>query len=273
MIFAPFAYKQQVSVSAYDPDAQAFFTAAGITDTTQKSAVNTLVVDLKSNSLWNKMFILYPFVGGTSTTSKYNLKNTATYTITWNGGVTFDANGVTGNGSTGYGQTGWIPKDVNALTGITTSLSVSVYSRSNRNADDTDMGTTAGGQPAIQILPKRASGNCIIDNYNSSNGRVQGAVTNSLGLFISSRTAQNSMKGFRNSTSFATNTTNATTTDISTTLTKEMYVLAQNNNGTAASYSQRNIAFAHIGLGLSDAEVSTFYTLVQNYQTTLGRQV
>ena len=32
----------------YDADAVAFFTAASITDTTQKNAVNTLVISLKS---------------------------------------------------------------------------------------------------------------------------------------------------------------------------------------------------------------------------------
>ena len=59
----------------YDPDAQAFFDAAGIVDTTQKLAVNQLVINLKLTGIWVKMFAIYPFVGGSSTTHKWNLKD------------------------------------------------------------------------------------------------------------------------------------------------------------------------------------------------------
>jgi len=38
-------------------------------------------------------------------------------------------------------------------------------------------------------------------------------------------------------------------------------------------YSNRNIAFASIGDGITDTEASNFYTAVQAFQTTLSRQV
>ncbi len=57
----------------YDTNAQAFITAAGITDAGQKSAVNTLVLSLKSGNIWSKMKAVYPFVGGTATSHKFNL--------------------------------------------------------------------------------------------------------------------------------------------------------------------------------------------------------
>ena len=272
MNFAPFSYLNSGVV--YDPNAQAFITAAGITDTTQKNAVNQLVLDLKSNSLWSKMYIIYPFIGGTSTTTKYNLVDPTTYTITWNGGATFASTGVKGNGTNSYGQTGLVMTTFyGSVPTITTSNSMSVYSRTARTGEDTECGTNSGGQPAIQVLCRRGTGNCIWDNYNASNGRVNAAVTNSQGLFLTSRTSQTSMKGFRNATSFATNTTSATTSNITTTLNRELYILAANNNGTAASYSNRELAFYHWGAGLSDAEVSTFYTIVQTFQTTLSRNV
>ena len=58
-----------------DTDAQAFITAAAITDPTQQAAINTLVVDLKGYSIWTKMKAVYPFVGGTAATHKFNLKS------------------------------------------------------------------------------------------------------------------------------------------------------------------------------------------------------
>jgi len=41
--------------AAIDADAQAFITAAAITDSTQQSAINTLVTDLKGYGIWTKM--------------------------------------------------------------------------------------------------------------------------------------------------------------------------------------------------------------------------
>ena len=56
-----------------DPDAQAFITATGISGT-NATATNQLVLDLKSANIWTKMKAVYPMVGGTSTTCKFNLK-------------------------------------------------------------------------------------------------------------------------------------------------------------------------------------------------------
>ena len=47
----------------FDPNAEAFITAAGITDPTQQNAINDLVLDLKAASIWTKFNALYPIVG------------------------------------------------------------------------------------------------------------------------------------------------------------------------------------------------------------------
>ena len=111
------------SGGSVDPDAQAFITAAGITDPTQQSAINTLVVGLKDDGLWTSMQAIYPFVGGTASSHKYNLKDPrdldAAFRLQFFGGMTHDANGITGNGTNAYAKT----FQVNAL-------SIGVYSRS-----------------------------------------------------------------------------------------------------------------------------------------------
>ena len=73
-LFAPFAYIKNKGI-VLDADAAAFLAAAGITDATITSAINTLVIDMKDDGLWSKMDAIYPFVGGTATTHKFNLKN------------------------------------------------------------------------------------------------------------------------------------------------------------------------------------------------------
>jgi hypothetical protein len=82
-----------------DTDATAFSLAAGLTDTTQKSAVNTLVKDLKRYGLWTKIKAFYPFVGGNAESHRLNLVNTQIYSLTFSGGWIHDSNGVKSNGS------------------------------------------------------------------------------------------------------------------------------------------------------------------------------
>ena len=89
-----------------DPDVRSFITATGITSQTIIDAISELVFNLKSNNLWGKIYAIYPFVGGSASSHSYNLKNTAQFQITWGGGVTHNANGITGNGTTGFGLTG-----------------------------------------------------------------------------------------------------------------------------------------------------------------------
>jgi hypothetical protein len=48
---------------------------------------------------------------------------------------------------------------------------------------------------------------------------------------------------------------------------------AYNSNGVAAYYSAKQCAFASIGDGLTDAEALALYNAVQNFNTTLARQV
>ena len=92
-----------------NPDAAAFISAANITDPTQISAINTLVNGLQTDGIWTKMKAIYPFVGGTATTHKYNLKDPrdldAAFRLVFNGGWTHSSNGALPNGTNGYANT------------------------------------------------------------------------------------------------------------------------------------------------------------------------
>ena len=253
-----------------------FIQTAGITGATEQSAITTLYNDLVSNGLWNKLYVIYPFVGGTSTSTKYNLKDVSKYTISWAGGITYASTGVKGNGTNGRGITGWNPKVFNTGTTITDSLSVGFYSRTNVSNEKVDFGiANSTTNAAIQILARRSSNSyAVFDNYNSSSGRAQDYVGGSTGFYVSSRTSTTSMKGFINATQIGTtNTTSVTTSNITNDLNDSLYILCQNLDGVATSYSPREFAWFHIGAGLSDSEVSTLNTIVQNFQTTLGRNV
>ena len=244
-----------------DPDAQAFITAAAITDPTQQAAINTLVVDLKGYNIWTKMKAIYPMVGGTSTSTSYNLKNPAQFQISWQGGVTWNANGVQFGGVNGYGITGLTPS-----TNLTLNNgSLSFYSRTNGNSLGVEIGTRiTGSDVSLGIYgttPLSGSINTFIDS-------AQLTVTDTLGFYQITRTGGSTQKVFKN-TSSNLKTISATTPA----LTQPIYLGCLNNNGADAFYSNRQCAFASIGDGLTDTEAANFYTAVQAFQVSLGRSI
>lgn len=111
MIVYPFSFIKTAG-GGYDPDAQAFITATGISGA-DADAINQLVIDLKDYSLWNLIDAFYPFIGGTSSSCKYNLKDPqdtdGAYRMSFNGSWTFSSNGVvpTSKSSSNYGNSYW----------------------------------------------------------------------------------------------------------------------------------------------------------------------
>ena len=252
-----------------DPDAQAFITAAGITDATQQSAINTLVVDLKTYGVWTKMKAIYPFVGGTSSTHKWNLKDPrdldAAFRLVFSGGGTHSSTGYLPNGINGYANTYLSP-----ATSLTTSSGhFSYYSRSNpSNAGQYEMGTSEViGGLAVRfnaIITKFVNG-LFYAAYGDYNATVSN--TDSRGLFITNRNSGTITTGFKNGTKLISQIQTAALSTL------PMYIGGENGNGTAVNFSAKQCAFASIGDGLTDTEAANLYTAVQAYQTSLNRQV
>jgi hypothetical protein len=255
------------SGASFDTDALAFITAASITDNTQKTAINTLVTDLKGYNIWTKMKALYPFVGGTATTHKYNLKDPrdldAAFRLVFNGGWTHSSTGALPNGTTGYADTFITPATSLSLD----STHISGYLRTNNAVDapilSTENATTYNN--GLYIWPKQVLFGYSVrinDDTSQSGGSNLDDVR---GLHIATRISVNSSKYRLN------NTEKFSLTTVSTNLSSSSIYIAKSRNNE--NYFNNEIAFSSIGNGLSDAEASNFYTAVQRYQTTLNRQV
>ena len=251
--------------AGFDPDAQAFITAAAITDPTQQGAINTLVVSLKGYSIWTKFKAIYPMVGGTAATHKFNLKDPrdldAAFRIFWNGGVTHSANGIQFGGVNGWGNT-----FLNSSVNLTTSNNhFSVYSRTSSVAATTvEMGCANTGVlnfNHLRVAVNYLAGNLLVTSFTST--------TNAQGFWLGNKRDNNDRRVYKNSTKEATNTT----LDSIALPNLNVYIGARNDSGTAAVYSDKQLAFSSIGDGLTDTEAANFYTAVQAFQTTLGRQV
>jgi len=249
--------------SAIDPDAQAFITAASITDPTQQSAINTLVTDLKGYSIWTKFKAIYPIVGGSASSHAVNLKTPGTYNLTFATGWTHSSTGMTP--STTYANTSLIPSSVLTLN----SVHLSYYSRTN-NLNNIHMGADSALPLGTTYLYQAYNSSLgLLSALNtSSSDYINNSVANSFGLSISSRTSSTDVALYKQGIKLNANTKNSLELP-----SVSVYIGARNSYGAGASFDNKQCAFASIGDGLTDTEAANFDTAVQAYQTTLNRQV
>jgi hypothetical protein len=250
-------------VPSIDPDAQAFLTAAAITDPTITSAIDTLVVQLKADGIWTKMKALYPFVGGTASTHKWNLKNPldtdAAFRLTFSGGWTHSANGALPNGTNAFANT-----FLNTSTQLTlNSHSFGVYSRTNNTTTNYVYGVTN----FANFLTNNLGGGNFVSGTSGSNLFTYTA-NPSTSLIMASRTSNTVFRGFRAGVFL-----NQNTNSISSLPNFTFYLGARNSTNVAQFFNVHQLAFSFIGDGLSDTEAGDLYTAVQAFQTTLSRQV
>lgn len=251
---------------AYDADALAYFTAAGITDTGQKNGANQFILDLKGYGLWSKGKIIDLILGGSSTSHKYNAKNPldtdAAFRLTFYGGITHDANGMTGNGTNGYANTYFIPSTHGSLN----NFSAFIYSRTNAAGGYVDFGSikVTSPQHRIQVNGKNASNNFTSACNDATVSST--ASSRSDGFIGISRISSGSYKQVRN-------TTKTTISVTSTALNSDSMYLMAVNSGGPANYSPRTISFFWVGEGLTDTEIDNLYTAVQTFETSQSRQV
>lgn len=257
----------------YDTDAQAFITAAAITDTTQKSAVNTLVTDLKTANIWTKMKALYPFVGGTAASHRFNLKDprtvNAAFYLDFFGGWIHSATGAKPNGLTTYATTFFNPS-INLSSGLS-SNHLSTYIRENINEEKIDIGLF-GIKNSKGIAIDIVSRALLVSYYQNfiADYAISFPVTDSRGFHVNTRTTSSLQNVYVNSV------LKATATNSSFDLINDNISIAaryNNNNNNYELRSSKEFGFISIGDGLTDAEAGNFYTAVQAYNTTLNRQV
>jgi hypothetical protein len=249
-------------IASFDADAAAFFnrvtTAGGTLSTTEKQAVNQLVLDLKANSLWTPMKAIYPMVGASAAACAQNLKSSS-FTGTFSSGWTFANTGATPNGTSATFNTGLNP--TTALSSVNSNHKA-VYLRTNSGGAKVSI-----GQNDSQWLSalKFTNGLCYLYNPTSSQliSQTNSNITN---LSINTRRSSTDFAFFYNNSKLATNTSLNTASFAS----NNVHV---GSAGGFTYYDNNENAFASIGDGLTDTQASNFYTAVQAFQTTLSRNV
>lgn len=253
----------------YDVDAKVYFDQVGISDSTQKTAINTFFNDLKTYSLWAKIKAGYLFIGGTAATHKWNFKDPrdldAAFRLVYAGTITHDSNGFTGNGTTGWADT--------KLNPFTNSLNdndhLSIYIRNTGTIGTVDIGGYNDGDRFYAIKARNSSTKSFMATYSFSGAGafIDPDNASTPGFYIVTRRAAADAECYKNGVS--TGTAGNSTQDIPSVTVG----IGGLGGATTKQFSNNNYAFASIGTGLTDTEAANLYTAVQAMETTLSRQI
>lgn len=249
---------------AVDTDVQTFLTASGITDYTQITALNNLVIAAKANGWWTKCIAIYPIIGGTASTHKWNLKDPqdldASFRLTFPNGATHNSGGIYWNGTNQHGRTfiTWANLAIN-------DIHISYYTRENKQ------NLNAGGEIQMDVYVGTSFVNMRAKNSvdGTQATAAMGNDTNDhsytgsiLGLNLANKSSNTSRIVYVNGVSVNNNVS----ADGGNT---------SNTTGviTLGVGSLNQCAFATIGTSLTPTQVANMYTDIQAYQTILNRQV
>lgn len=259
-----------------DADVQAFLDATGINDATITTALNTFVTTLKTESLWDSMVAIYPFV--TDKTSsvdiqaqfKYNLKDpqdtNAAYRLTTIGSVTYSTLGVT-NFNNGNWLKNWIVSD-NATDFPTGPnwIAMGWYLQTNTDTDYGVIGSNDAGtiQDPYYIRPADlGAGYRYYFMYGGTANTSQPATgANSLGTHIFSRISNTQVR-IINPLQDILKSYTQTFTSASETI----------GMGYRGSQTDNILSGYFFSDSLDLAEMTTMQTAFNQLQTDLGRAV
>lgn len=248
----------------YDADAQAFITATGITDLTQKNAINQLVLDLKGYSIWTKMKALYPFVGGTATTHKFNLKNPldtdAAFRLVFNGGWTHSSTGALSNGTNAYANSFFAP----SVNQNVNSNGFGCYITQNTSADPDPivMGSFTGTGQASLLVVKSTTMNTRLNSVT-----ISSTISGGAGSFDAQKTDATTTSLYKNGSFLTSGNSGGLLTPYTE------YIGSLNLANGSYGFVSCYFRLAYFSEGLSSTEIGNLRTAVQTFQTSLSRQI
>lgn len=256
---------------AFDPDAAAYLSAVvsagGTVTSSMSAATNTLFTDLKSNSLYSKMTQFYPMLGGTASSMGImgNRASGTTYDISWFGSWSYNISGATGNGSNTYATF-----NISGGTLPSTNSHLALYGNLPNNT------TVIGYDLSINYNNVTGKVQQIILDFNNSgsgyyeyNGYAAVTSADSGDFIVMSRNPANTETiRARNGVALANKTESCL--DIDNT---RQWLLGAECLSTGSKGASANNRYSWFGFGtkLTAAELLTYQTIINAFQTALGR--
>jgi len=247
--------------STFDPDALLYLNNSNIFDLSVRSKVNNFFIDLKTNSLYNKIKAGWLFVGNDRDKNKLNIIEPFDadnfYRLT-----TLQANTSNNLGSTDILDTHFI---------MPNELDISNCGTTVTSGAGTDGGKIAFGAFISSTLERFS----LLITTSTTNGvlafRINSQVTvsntDAIGIYTNQKISTTQGNVFKNGLKII-NDTNITGNlpNIS------MYLNALNSDGTISLPDNKRLQTCLIHEGLNDFEVETLHTIIDNFENNLGRK-
>ena len=248
--------------------------SGGTVSPTASAATITLFTSLVSNGIWNKIYAMYPTLGGVAASHTINATSpVGIYDLTFNGGWTHTSSGMQPNGTNGYAETGFNPSTAIA-NGNSSSLGIYVNLQGTVGDRIYDMGVATSDFAQTNmwdITAKRtvsAGDNTVFNSGTLPNARVSTTSQSSAsGMTIGSVRSTTDRTLYRNGSNIATQTTNVSITYANRT----QIIGAQKNESPVSYYSSNRYAFSLMASGLTNTEIVNLSSIINTYQTSLGR--
>jgi hypothetical protein len=249
-----------------------FLTASAISDATIRGGLNTFDVGLISNGLDTKMKALYPFVGGTASTHKFNFMNAAdtnaAFRLLFVGTWVHDSTGILSNGSNAYANTYFTP-----VTQFTSRNSLSIIANISG-------GTLGGGTSPYTIAGGSGSfANDETGHFFRATTKLSIFVGESNNILVatnSTTTGYSATNSLAGATSYVLGTSviaSGTVSANGSLGTFPLFISAINQGGTPFFVSYQSVKYNNIsfGDGLTLTEHNNYRTLINAFNTSIGR--
>jgi hypothetical protein len=251
-----------------DPTILEFVRVSSLTDSTYILATNTLVQTLKNNNIWDKMIILYPFVGTTAADRKWNLKDLrdtdSAYRLDFVGVWSHQADG--SKSTSGYGNT-----NLSATTLNQFDHHVAFYYTSGSVSSGTydAVGVYQDVYTSRNYSFLRATSTMQYNMTYAAAADPSNTADTIDGFWCGTRYNSGSLQMITPEGTIRTNTNtgSANIPDL------ELWIGVLNNNGVASNPFQNPFSFFSVGTGLTEIELEILRTAVIDFQTSLGRNV
>jgi hypothetical protein len=248
----------------------------GITSTVS-AATNTLFTELTSAGIYSKLDTLYLFLGGTAPSTALNgIRANSTFDLNWVGSLTFNSSGVLANN--GWAETSYVPSVQSSPTNHSFGYYITGGNLGNNGGEVYAFGAYDGTD--IQAIRYQVYNQVWgVYGYNTTWQPESSYTGSTSGSWIATFNSTPIKQGFKNasSTSSGANISGSTPTQTpsgSSALPSVQYFVSTiniNNEPYVGNFYTGTWKALFMGDYLTPAEVTTIDSLINTFQTTLGR--
>ena len=245
-----------------DEEVGIFASKTAISDA-EKYALDKFVKDLKQANLYDKIKVLYPMIGSTSTSCSFDLisSNNNIFNLKFFGGWVFDKNGITPNGINTYANSNFKPSERMVLGDEGYTISVGTFPNDTA-IDPVVIGSfNSVSQSSLMVVTEKT--NKFSTRLNGTSRKIG---TQGVGVYSISTIGNN---GLMKKSNLVLNFTRDGALP-----TFDFYLGNLNLNGSAygAGYSTKRIQTTVFHKGLTEVEITSLQTIISDFENSLGRK-